>query len=68
MAALVYEHGKHPINLFAWPSAGDADRGPAFDEHSGYTLIHWVQNGMTIWVIWISKLSAHSVQLWRASS
>ncbi|MGO8914614.1 MAG: anti-sigma factor family protein [Stellaceae bacterium] len=69
VAALVYEHGKHPINLFAWPSAGDADRGPAFDEHSGYTLIHWVQNGMTIWVI--SDLEkaelGNFVQLWRAA-
>ena len=70
VAALVYEHGKHPINLFAWPSAGDADRGPAFDEHSGYTLIHWVQNGMTIWVISDLEKSelGDFVQLWRASS
>jgi anti-sigma factor RsiW len=69
VAALVYEHGKHPINLFAWPSAGDADRGPAFDAHNGYNLIHWVQNGMTLWVV--SDLEKAElgdfVQLWRAS-
>jgi anti-sigma factor RsiW len=70
VAALVYEHGKHPINLFVWPDAGGLERNPAFTERSGYNLVHWVQDGMTIWVI--SDLEkaelGEFVRLWRAAS
>ena len=70
VAALVYEHGKHPINLFAWPSAGDLDASPTFAERSGYNLVHWVQDGMTIWVV--SDLENAEledfVRRWRAAS
>lgn len=70
VAALVYEHNKHPINLFVWPGAGGRDGNPAFTERSGYNLVHWIQDGMAIWVI--SDLATveldEFVRLWRAAS
>ncbi len=62
LAALVYEHNNHPINLFVWPGAGDRDGNP-----SGYNLIHWIQDGMAISVVSdFGKVElGECVQLWR---
>ncbi|HZB93143.1 MAG TPA: hypothetical protein VE397_16985 [Stellaceae bacterium] len=45
------QRGRHPINLFIWPSGGASDSGPSVDERDGYNLVHWAQNGMTLWAI-----------------
>ena len=45
------QRGRHPINLFTWRSGGGADSGPSVDERDGYNLVHWTQNGMTLWAI-----------------
>ena len=50
-AALVYQHNKHPINLFIQPARGQADAGPATLTQRGYNLIHWTRAGMRYWAI-----------------
>jgi anti-sigma factor RsiW len=51
VAALVYKHRKHPINLFTWPSAGAADEAPRRQTRQGYHLVRWTQDGMTYWAV-----------------
>jgi anti-sigma factor RsiW len=51
VAALVYRHEKHYVNLFVWPAAGQADQGETITSHRGYSLIHWVNSGMNYWAI-----------------
>jgi anti-sigma factor RsiW len=49
VAALAYEHGNHPIDLFVWPERG-APPPPATARH-GYNLVHWSADGMTLWAV-----------------
>jgi anti-sigma factor RsiW len=51
VAALAYARAKHPINLFIWPQPGASDGLPGFSERNGYNVIHWRQNGMTLWAV-----------------
>jgi anti-sigma factor RsiW len=52
VAALVYRHGEHPLNLFIWPSGGGTS-GAAADHpvrefaRDGYQLSEWTGAGMT---------------------
>jgi anti-sigma factor RsiW len=50
VAAMIYRRGTHPINLLAWPTS-DADRPPATTVSRGFTTVHWVQGGMTLWAV-----------------
>lgn len=50
VAALVYTHGGHRIDLFAWPQAGDDTALQAATRH-GYNILHWRQDGMTLWAV-----------------
>jgi anti-sigma factor RsiW len=51
VAALVYQHSQHFINLYVWPS----NSVPAIQEEQtarqGYNLIHWTKSGMSYWLI-----------------
>jgi anti-sigma factor RsiW len=51
IAALVYEHRKHVINLFIWPSTPDSATSPAALSRQGYHLIHWTEGGLTYWAV-----------------
>jgi len=51
VAALVYKHDKHYINLFIWPSPGPSEQGEVSTSHQGYVLIHWVHAGMNYWAV-----------------
>jgi len=51
VAALVYRHEKHYINLFIWPAAGQADQGESITTQQGYVLIHWIRSGMNYWAV-----------------
>lgn len=69
VAALVYLHGKHPINLFIRPQASSIDKTVSA-ERNGYNIIHWDADGMTIWVVSDLEKSQLEdfVRRWRAAS
>ena len=52
VAALVYRHRQHVINLFVWPDdKGAAAAAPKTSSKQGYNLLHWNAAGMTFWAI-----------------
>lgn len=69
VAALVYEHGHHPIDLLVWPAPGASDASPAVTMHNGFTIVHWTEGRMTLWAV--SDLERAQlvdfVALWRAA-
>jgi anti-sigma factor RsiW len=50
VAALVYRHNLHPVNLYIWPSS-QSDSAPQASERHGYHVMHWNQHGMAYWAI-----------------
>jgi anti-sigma factor RsiW len=50
-AALVYQGGKHLIDLFAWPTAESIDRDPSTGARDGYNFVRWRQDGMAFWAV-----------------
>lgn len=59
VAVLVYSRGKHLVELFVWPASGGADV-PASAAHSGYNVIQWTTNGMSLSAV--SDLDAAGLQ------
>ncbi len=51
VAALVYRHNQHVINLFVAPAPAAGNLEPRHLERQGYHLIHWVQGGMDFWAV-----------------
>jgi anti-sigma factor RsiW len=51
VAALVYRHDKHVVNLFLWPAPTEPDCAPTELSQQGYAMIHWIHSGMTAWAI-----------------
>ncbi len=51
VAALVYRHRQHVINLFIWPDAGNADQPLRAQLHQGYHVMHWTQAEMNYWAV-----------------
>jgi anti-sigma factor RsiW len=51
VAALVYQHRKHFINLFIWPSARLSSTAEESRTQQGYNSIHWRQGGMEFWAV-----------------
>ena len=51
VAALVYMHRKHVINVFVWPQNGPADAITPAVTRQGYHVIHGMHGGMTFWVV-----------------
>jgi anti-sigma factor RsiW len=45
VAALVYQHRKHQINVFIWPEGG-ADEAIKESALNGYQIVEWRQSGM----------------------
>jgi anti-sigma factor RsiW len=60
VAALNYQHGKHLINVFEWPSSEASDSPPKLITRNGYQLFRWTKNGMNYWAI--SDLNAAELQ------
>jgi anti-sigma factor RsiW len=50
VAALVYEHGGHMVDVFIWPSTGASSERALNVERRGYNLIHASHGGMTYWL------------------
>jgi len=51
VAALVYQHRQHYINVFVWPSTAASDVSGKALVRQGYNLISWTNAGMTYWAI-----------------
>lgn len=66
VAALVYRHGKHFINLFIWPvGAGDAT-AESTGSIRGYNVVHWTAGGDNFWAVSdtaVEELDAFTIQL-----
>jgi len=60
VAALVYRHQQHVINLFIWPVTHEEDVRERTLTRQGYQLIHWAEAGMSYWVV--SDLNARELQ------
>jgi mycothiol system anti-sigma-R factor len=50
VAALVYRHDRHVINLFVWP-AGASQGGGGAAKAQGYNLRHWREGAAEYWAI-----------------
>lgn len=51
VAALVYRHRQHVINLFIWPNTGSADQPLRTQLHQGYHVMYWTQADMNYWAV-----------------
>ena len=51
VAALVYKHRQHVINLFVWPEPGAGATSPRLTERQGYNVLHWTRPGLTLWAV-----------------
>jgi anti-sigma factor RsiW len=51
VAALVYQHRKHFINVFLWPNEGVADSETPPRTQQGYHVVHETHGGMAYWIV-----------------
>jgi anti-sigma factor RsiW len=59
VAALVYQHGKHVINVFMWPTAGNTTSAERIETQHGYHVEQLMVAGMNCWVV--SDLNAQEL-------
>ena len=59
VAALVYRHAQHPINLYIWPTT-ERDVAPQLQNRQGYHLVRWTWDGMNYWAV--SDLAARDLE------
>ncbi len=62
VAALVYRHNGHVINLFIWPQVNG---GQAASERDGYNMVQWWAGGLVFWAV--SDISAADLANFRTS-
>jgi anti-sigma factor RsiW len=60
VAALVYQHGAHIINVLTYPSETGAAVAPHLETRRGYQIANWSAGGMTYWVV--SDLNADELR------
>jgi len=51
VAALVYRHRQHPINLFVGPAGATTAEQALATTRLGYNLRHWVAGDMSFWLV-----------------
>jgi anti-sigma factor RsiW len=52
VAALVFGHRQHVIDLFVWPDPKASRAGGLRSQQkNGYTVVHWTEGGMAFWAI-----------------
>lgn len=60
VAALVYRHRLHVIDVFVWPAKTPDEVAPRLISTDGYNLLTWSQGGLTYWAV--SDLNATELQ------
>ena len=60
VAALVYQHRKHLINLYVWPNPAHEESPVRAVSRQGYHMIHWADPAMNYWAV--SDLDAHELE------
>jgi anti-sigma factor RsiW len=51
VAALVYQRGNHPINVFIWPEPDARGGGDGESSIRGYNVIRWRRSAMRYWAV-----------------
>jgi anti-sigma factor RsiW len=51
VAALVYQRGRHAINVFTWPATSSGDKGAQKISRQGFHIREWQGAGMNYWAI-----------------
>ncbi len=51
VAALVYQHRQHTINVFVWPRGGRPSATPTTREAQGFNIVEWNNKAMQFWLI-----------------
>jgi anti-sigma factor RsiW len=51
VAALVYQRGKHAINVFTWPATSAGDKAVQKFSRQGFHIREWQRSGMNYWTI-----------------
>lgn len=51
VAALVFGHRQHVIDLFVWPDPKSGPSALRSEQKKGYTVVHWTEGGMAFWAI-----------------
>lgn len=71
-AVLVYQAGRHTVEVFIWPTRPGEHGGPAFQSQQldGFNLRRWEEGGLEVWCI--SDMAAEEldrfVSRWRSAS
>jgi anti-sigma factor RsiW len=63
VAALIYERGKHFINLFVWPAGSNTIGATKAMSRQGYQLLHWVDSDFNYWAV--SDVNANDLQTFK---
>lgn len=61
VAALVYQHRMHTLNVFVWPAGASKLPTQAAAPRQGYNLAAWEQGGMQFWAV--SDVSADELRV-----
>jgi anti-sigma factor RsiW len=51
VAVLIYQRGKHVINVYTWPAPGSRDASFDKSAQQGYNIMHWTRSGFERWLI-----------------
>jgi anti-sigma factor RsiW len=51
VAALVYRHAEHPINVFVLPSGGAPTAAAQSVAQRGFNLLHWTRGDLSFWAV-----------------
>jgi anti-sigma factor RsiW len=51
IAAVVFQHRQHYINLFIWPKNASGNLSEATLQKEGFNLYGWEANGLTMWAV-----------------
>lgn len=60
VAALVYRHQLHTINVFVWPARGNPSLASGSASRQGYNVTSWSDDGMQFWAV--SDLNSADLQ------